>query len=64
MEINLKLKLKIIEKFGSQIHFARVSGVDESKVSKVMRGWRTLTPLEQKKWANVLGCRVKEIFQV
>ena len=60
--MNMRLRLKIIEHFGSQVHFAHVLGQDEAKVSKVVRGWKTLSKKDQKKWSRTLGCDVNEIF--
>jgi hypothetical protein len=58
--MNLKLKARIIERFGSQIQFAHTIHEDESLVSKVVRGWR---PLSTEKKAechkqSFLGSRV------
>ena len=43
MEINMRLKLKIIEKFKSQIGFAYKAGEDEGTVSRIVNGWRQLS---------------------
>jgi len=60
--MNKKLKLKIIEKFGSQADFAQKVEVDESVVSRVVRGRRTLALAEQIRWAKVLCCNEKELW--
>jgi hypothetical protein len=60
--MNFKLKQKIIEKFGSQIRFARVVGEPETIVSKVVRGWRIISSDKQNKWAKVLKCKVDDVF--
>ena len=60
--MNMPLKLKIIEKFESQTHFAAAIGEDEAKISKVIRGWRKLSQEDQKKWAKVLSCNPQDIF--
>jgi plasmid maintenance system antidote protein VapI len=61
--MNRILKAKMIEKFGSQIRFAHTIGEDESNVSRVVNGWRSLTPTEHKQWADVLGCSPEDIFK-
>ena len=60
--MNKSLKLKIIEKFGSQAEFSMAVKEDESAISRVLRGRRKLRPDDRKKWARVLGCRLEEIF--
>lgn len=57
-----KLKAKIIEWFESQANFAQIIKVDESIISRVVRGRRTLSPETQKKWADLLNCKRTEIF--
>lgn len=56
MEMNRRLKAKIIERFGSQADFSQKIGVDESVISRVIRGRRVLSPEDQAKWSKVLGC--------
>ena len=58
-----KLKLKILERFGSQCNFARAVGVGESVISRTIRGRRPLSDTERKLWAKKLGCRPQEIFE-
>lgn len=53
--MNKRLKAKIIEKYGSQFHFARAINSQESVISRVIHGHRLLTPDEQHRWADVLG---------
>jgi transcriptional regulator with XRE-family HTH domain len=60
--MNKFLKLKIIEKFGSQAEFSMVVKEDESTISRVLRGRRKLRPDDRKKWAKVLGCLPEDIF--
>jgi len=52
--MNLKLKGKIVEKFGSQSRFAQVAEVDETLVSRVVHGYRKLDMDEQIRWAAIL----------
>lgn len=54
--MNRKLKAKIIEKFGSQADFAQEIQVDESIVSRIVRGRRVLSPEDQAIWCKVLDC--------
>lgn len=60
--MNLILKFRILEKFGSQANFAAALRVDESLVSRVVRGRRILLKKDQMKWAQGLNCPVEEIF--
>jgi len=60
--MNKKLKARIIEKYGSQADFAQAIKTDETVVSRIVRGRRTLTPEIQKQWAKVLGCKPKDLF--
>ena len=60
--MNLSLKFKILEKFSSQADFAQLVKADESTVSRIIRGRRTLNPEIQLIWAKALGCNPKEIF--
>lgn len=60
--MNKKLKLKIIERFGTQADFAQEIEVDESVVSRVLRGRRRLGSGEQRRWAKTLQCNEKELW--
>ena len=62
--MNLKLKAKIIEKFGTQADFASVLKGDESFVSRVIHGRRYLSAEKQKAWANILDCEQNQIFEI
>jgi transcriptional regulator with XRE-family HTH domain len=62
MEINKRLKARIIEIHGSQTDFADELGVAESVVSRIVRGRRELSPEMKKAWAARLDCKVKDIF--
>jgi len=61
--INKSLRLKIIERFGTQADFAQTMGVDEALVSRVVRRRRTLQEPERARWAKALKCKPSEIFQ-
>jgi len=60
--MNKNLKLKIIEKFGSQAEFSTIVNEDESVISRVINGRRKLSPKRQKKWAKVLECYIRDLF--
>lgn len=60
--MNKKLKAKIFEKFGTQGDFAQAVSVDETFVSKIIRGRRKLDPDKRFIWAKALGCKPKDIF--
>ena len=59
-QVNLKLKARIIERFGSQVDFARALKVDEQTISRVIRGREGLPEEAQKQWAKKLSCDIKE----
>jgi transcriptional regulator with XRE-family HTH domain len=61
-QTNLKLKSRIVALHGSQADFADELGVDESIVSRVVRGRRELSAETKKAWASLLNAKVKEIF--
>ena len=60
--MNFNLKLRILKKFRTQWEFSQSVGMHESDVSRVISGRRRLDPDTQVKWAKVLGCKTKEIF--
>lgn len=62
--MNLKLKARIIERFGTQADFGEAIGMDDSLISKIIRGRRTLNPEMQLIWAKALGCNPKDIFAI
>ena len=53
--MNRKLKAKIVERFGTQSDFSAAINEDESNVSRVVRGRRTLPEENRKIWAKALG---------
>jgi plasmid maintenance system antidote protein VapI len=61
--MNKILKAKIIEKFGTQADFAQAVNTDESIVSRVVRGRRSLHPETQRLWAKKIGCKPNTLFQ-
>ena len=61
--MNLKLKAKIVEKYGTQADFAPVINTDESLISKIIRGRRKLSPAQLEAWAKALDCKPDDIFK-
>jgi hypothetical protein len=60
--MNKKLKAMIYEVFGSQADFSLAAMVDETKISKVIRGRKILPQEEQERWAGILGCDPGVLF--
>ena len=60
--MNKQLKARIIEIFGTQADFAQALGIDESFVSRVIRGRRELDTAKQNRWAELLRCKSDNIF--
>lgn len=54
--MNKKLKARIFDQYGTQADFAQKIGVQESFVSRIIRGRRSLSPEELKRWSKALGC--------
>jgi transcriptional regulator with XRE-family HTH domain len=54
--MNKQLKSKIIERYGSQADFAQRMRVDDSVVSRIIRGRRSLSPQDVKRWSKALKC--------
>ena len=62
MEIDWRLKLKIVEVYRTQADFAQAMGIDDSEVSRVVRGRKQLDSAQKGKWAKALGCTITDIF--
>jgi transcriptional regulator with XRE-family HTH domain len=60
--MNKALKVRIIEIFDTQADFAQALGVDESYISRVIRGRRMLDSASQNRWAKLLKCKSETIF--
>jgi|GEM_PF-1702599 len=58
--MNMRLKLRIIEQYGTQRKFAQTLGVPESVVSNAVRG--AASPRHKERWAEALNCTVDDIF--
>ena len=50
------IKLAILSKFDTQADFAQALGVDDSVVSRVIRGRRKLSQIEVEVWKRALCC--------
>ncbi len=60
--MNLRLKAKIVEHFGTQAAFADFIGEHEAVVSKVVRGRRSLGHESRQRWAKALECKPEELL--
>ena len=60
--MNKILKAKIVEKYGTQADFAQAIGIDETIVSRVVRGRRELDKDHQSLWADALQCNPGDVF--
>jgi len=60
--MNNELKSLIILKFGTQSDFAKEMEVDESYVSRVVRGRTALKPKMRDRWAQALGEKAQSIL--
>lgn len=58
-----KTRARIVEKFRSQIRFAREIGMDPSTVSKIMNGYVELKPKDRRRWAKALGVKPEQLFE-
>ncbi len=59
---NLKLKARIIERYGSQSAFAAALRIREPVVSRVVNGYQKLSPEEQNRWSRFLGEGVTKLL--
>lgn len=59
---NRVLKAKIIEKIGSQTVFARLLGLSEDRLSKIIHGRVSVQETERQLMALKLGVPENEIF--
>ena len=56
-----KLKGRIVEKFGSQVAFAKALGISEKTISNKLSGKRYFTQLEISRSVSLLGLRSKDV---
>ena len=59
---NLLLKARIIECFGRQTDFAKVLGISEDRLSKLIHGRLKPKEGEQEIIARELGRKIEELF--
>jgi plasmid maintenance system antidote protein VapI len=59
-----EVQLVILHRFPTQADFAQAAGVDETIVSRVVRGRRKLTTEQAAQWAAVLNCKPKTLAAV
>ena len=62
-ESNLRLKSRIVRKFGTIADFAEAAGEHASVVSMLIRGRRNISNTKKIAWAMKLNCKPKDIFQ-
>jgi plasmid maintenance system antidote protein VapI len=60
--MNRKLRAKIVEVFGTQSDFAQAIDEDETYVSRIVRGRRSLTPERAEKWSEALKCTPRQFL--
>ena len=60
--VNLRLKMKILEKYETQMEFAKIIGVHAPFLSLIVRGWAELPDDKKEKWAKLLECEKSDIF--
>jgi plasmid maintenance system antidote protein VapI len=62
VNMNLRLKARIVEVYGTQCDFAQAIDTDETVISRIIRGRRKLDLENQFIWAKALDCKPKDIF--
>ena len=60
--VNMDLKIKILKKFGSQANFAEAVDCRDELVSRVIRGRRSISEDEMKKWSKILEVDVSTLI--
>ena len=61
-KMNTKLKIKIIELFGSQTEFSKVTGIPENLISRFIRRHKEPTPEQKQCIADALHVTVEFLF--
>jgi len=64
VEMNKRLKGRIIEMFGSQTVFSKIVRRPESVISRVINGHQTPSPEEAERWAVLLQDKARRLFEV
>jgi len=62
-DFNLRLKARILERFGSQFRFSRAVGMSEDRLSKIIRKRRVPSPKETEEMAKLLGASSGQLFR-
>jgi len=60
--VNLKLKLKILERFRYQADFAMAAKLREERLSRIITGRVRPSPEEMQRIASLLNAQVEELF--
>lgn len=60
---NWKLKQRICDVYRSQSDFSEVAKINEALVSRIINGRRKLSDAEQARWAGLLNCQIKDVFE-
>jgi transcriptional regulator with XRE-family HTH domain len=60
--MNIRLKFKILEHYPSQVAFAKDLGIDDTELSKFVRGWREPKPELKDAICQKLRCKPDELF--
>jgi hypothetical protein len=60
--VNLSLKAAIVRKFGTQLSFCATTQEHPTVVSAIVRGRRKISEAKRRRWAQVLGADVEELF--
>ena len=61
--MNLKLKVRMLEKGVSQYALARQLGIQDSRLSRILNEWTDPTPQEQNEIASALNSQASELFR-
>jgi plasmid maintenance system antidote protein VapI len=59
---NIALKIRIIEKYGSQADFAPEAEISEPRLSRIVNGRESPKPEQAERIARALGSTVEELF--
>jgi len=60
--MNLELKMAILRSGRNQSDIARDAGIFESRLSKIVHGYKIPTQVEQQQLAEVLGLNISILF--
>ena len=60
--MRVNLKIAIVRSGRTQRQLAKQCGINENRLSAIVRGWFNPRPDEQSRIADALGCAVAELF--